>query len=211
MSEEEEKLLVEDINSKLGLYKSLKLESNEKLEIECRLGTYFFNKFDSNITEIYFNKLKKSLDNSSKKNIFKRSKMIIEDIIEGEYRVSNSKLLKKHKLENINIKCTEGPFDIRLTISKEISEIDKIKISMIKNKSNYKRIKKRYSYVYKNLSYDLTEVIIINNSLETKSYEFEIEILNIFEIENIDYLFNKIKDILKICDKESSLFYLYSI
>ncbi len=210
MSIEEENLFKE-LNIKLDKYKSLRLESNEKLEIECRLGTYFSEKFDSNITEKFFKKLKKSLDNSSKNNIFKKTKTIIEDIIEGQYRISNSKLIKKEKLENINIKCTEGPFDIRLTFSKELSENDPLKVSVIKKKSNYKRIKKRYSYIYKNLSYDLTEVTILNNSLETKSYEFEIEIIDITQLHDISYLLNKVKDILKICDKESSLFYLFMI
>ncbi len=209
-------VLTKDVNIK----SKNKIQSSE-IEIEFRIGSYYSSNsgtyFNTNITEKLFKLLKLKFDKSSLHNVFTKKEELIEDTyiyINGEkvrMSICNNitTYLKKQKLYTIDCKCTNGPFDVRISISREIL----LDISDYKDDkdSRYKRIKNRTSYIYKNWKYDLTEVTTHNNSLIEKSFEIELEIISTDREDIVKSSFSKLKDISKLCDDENTEFYLYEV
>ena len=106
---------------------------------------------------------------------------------DGKVRLSidnqgNRSAMMKIRLEDIDFTYESGPFDIRISISQEIPKdpsdisLDEIIISRSKNRSTKK-------FETDNLpgciwSFELSEVTTVNNALESKSFEFELELDN---------------------------------
>lgn len=86
----------------------------------------------------------------------------------------NYSLLDKEKIKNINLEYCETPYDIRISISREIPSEEKLKSG-----TGILRKKDRYSYYYKDYIIDLTNVEQIDNGVSVFFYELEVEFINL--------------------------------
>lgn len=169
--------LVKEIEDSLNIF--VEKYGHDSIELEGRLGIYDSddNKFDSNIGEENYAKLKALLDSCEN---WKSNKTInlIDSISNDNKRLSivseNDKIIKKcitkKRLATFTyVDSSETlELDFRISISLEIST-DPEKF----NEDNIilKREKNRNKYSFENFSFDLTEVIESNE----KYYEYEIE------------------------------------
>lgn len=204
------KIIIDDLKPFIEEYKNTK-----QLEIEFRIGYYddILKKFNSDVSEIFFKNIKNIFDNSS---VMKKTNIVSEDVYDiNKIRKTTittmndkSTLIKKTKLVTLDYRFEGRPFDIRVSISKE-THVKKF------DEECYRRRKNRFSYIYKYWSFDLTEVLYnsIDNPIEDKKYEIEIELYNtintiIKENKTIEYFLYstllKIKDIMDMCENESS-------
>lgn len=169
--------LVKEVENSLNIF--VDKYGNDSIELEGRLGIYDSddNKFDSNIGEENYAKLKALLDSCEN---WKSNKTInlIDSISNDNKRLSiiseNDKITKKCIIKKrlatftyVDNSETLG-LDFRISISLEIStNPEKF------NEENIilKREKNRNKYFIENFSFDLTEVIENNE----KYYEYEIE------------------------------------
>jgi len=185
---------------KNNLKNNLNNNLNNCLEIEFRLGIKFPDKFSSNITEKYYEIIKKKLDKSSSKGIFIKechnSIDHFKDNIRKSISDNNSIYITKKKLYNEDIQLNYSPMDIRISVSEEIPVLDTSKHF---EEGSFTRTKERNTYLFKNWKYDLTKITTSKNTLDEITYEFEIEIINIED--DIDNLVDKsIKKIYEIIE-----------
>jgi len=173
------------------------LNDINSLEIEFRLGIKFPDKFSSNITEKYYNIIKKKLDKSSSKGIFiKESSNSIDHFKNGIRKsITNDETIyiTKKKLYTEDIVVDNSPMDIRISVSSEIPMTD---FSKYFEEGSFTRTKERNSYIYKSWKYDLTKIITSRNSLDEITYEFEIEIIDYNDEDLIDKSIKKIYEII---------------
>jgi hypothetical protein len=147
------------------------------LELEFRLGKIKKNRFDTNIKETSYYKIKALLDKSESCKVLSSEYV---DIFYEDVRYNNitntyiqKKSLHKEDLSN-NI------YDIRISVSQELP-------ATCKKKETYRRNKKRDQYIFRNWSIDLTIVTLDNNI----TYECELEYHNINYIRSHDLMFLK--------------------
>ena len=180
-----------------------KYKDNSEIEIESRLGFFNIGKFDTNVTEEFFNKIKNKFDNTSTwDNVEKINKT---DYYYDKVRISieddgTTECIQKKKLEKIDFEIEDSPFDFRISFSSEKNVPNK---NYTSKEGLYTRVKERTRYTLKDLFFDLTIVTTENNAVIDKRYEIEIEI----KPNDKSCLYNSINlllktlDIINICEK----------
>ena len=115
-------------------------------------------------------------------------------------KVMRHQCIKKERLLNINLEYSGTPYDVRISVSKEIPVEDKIK-----NGTGVLRKKNRYSYYYKDYVIDLTMVEQIDNGVSEIIYELEVEFKNLKNDISDKYRAHSglllIRDIINMCEK----------
>lgn len=187
------------------------------IEVEVRLGIYDEEdkKFSSNIGDKNFEKIKNLLDSGKDKNWIHPEKYIQQtDYFHGNYRLTvyedgKQKCVEKKRLENINLVLENGPFDIRVSFSSEIPvDVDSFPV---KEKCEYTRSKKRFTYKYKMWDFEITEINEQVQNGNELAYEYEIELnKNRNKIKNVKYISEsmllKILDAVKHCDEDEEVY-----
>jgi hypothetical protein len=179
------------------------------VEIEIRLGKVNRGKFDTNVGQATFERVLRRLQRYEGWETVKESQSTVYmDTAAGKRVVMNdvtdemeSCVIKKRLL--VNDQVLDGfPVDARLGISSEVPydrEAD--------TEENFTRTKKRkrYSFVRKGLSIDLSEVsgdADDKDSEEATEYQIELEILdpstNAAELHQVFNILYKISDVCKI-------------
>ena len=179
-------------------------KNRANVEIEMRLGKIAYGKFDTNVGKHTFHAILKGLE--SFKGWEKVSKSNTNVYFSGDTRVvddedtGSSSAHKKTKLKKVDIHIDNKPYDMRFSVSTEVAcqkpgentEYDDM------------RIRKRVSFVRKNLSIDMTVVsgdADDPDSEENERYEVELEIVDPKNVTNKNELYNivhKVDDILKL-------------
>lgn len=164
-----------------------KYKNTENIEIELRLGQIQFNGFNSGLgSKTFYDKIKSILDSSKcwskvETNNFEElcNNGIRRTISINGKKVIKHNYIKKEKIETKDLEYSGTPYDIRISVSKEIPIIDKnVKI---KTGTGIIRKKNRTSYYYKDYVLDLTIVEQIENNVSEIKYELEVEFLNLNE------------------------------
>jgi len=179
----------------------------KNIEVEFRLGVYNEEGFNPDIPFELWTKIQKTLDTCDEWE--KKEQIISQDQHSDNLRLTTTAhgtriCIKKESLAKINVRYNGSPFDIRISISKESS----IKPDKFDEKScTLSRIKNRTRYTYKDHYYDLTKLTIVDNTVEQKFYQIELEIINIkksLDKKHIDYILHdsllKINDMINMCE-----------
>ena len=186
------------------------------LEIEARLG-YFEDDddgnvrlpFDSNVDKENFENIKQALAKWSEiKEITETTSVVysFKDNIRMEVTSDGSRsAVKKEKLEHSNFRYDNSPFDLRICFSAEVP----IDVNRLTNMATepVKRNKQRTSYHMNHWRFDLTVVTYIDNGIETREYQVEIE-AKLDCIPYSDYVYMadslmlKVKKLVNVCEKE---------
>jgi hypothetical protein len=171
------------------------------VEIEFRLGRKTAQKFDTNIGQETFQKLLKALGKydgweSTSKGTYtvyygdKNKRITVDEATDESVAVI------KTKIEALDFELSDKPFDIRLGVAKEKPyEQDDEEMTSVKTK-------KRWSFVRKNLSIDLTQMQgdpDDKDSDEDSTWHVEFEIVNPKDLGDRNKLFalmHKIFDLL---------------
>lgn len=183
-------------------------KNKDNIEIEIRLGQIQFNKFKSGLgSKEFFYKIKKNLDTAKCWNKVNNNKH--EEICFNGLRrttVFNGKKIMKHqcirkeKLINKNFEYKGTPYDLRISLSKEIPTDEKIKTGL-----GILRKKDRYSYYYNDYIIDLTIVEQIENGVSELNYELEVELINLKNNVSDKYRAHSslllIRDFINMCEK----------
>jgi hypothetical protein len=169
------------------------------IEIEMRLGVFKDGRFDTDIGKATFDTLKRRLSRYTQWESVNETAddVYYWDDIRSVYSPDgNVTTCKKHKIMKKDIRVS--PMDIRFAVSQEVPATQP--------SEDAKRhvCRKRTSYVRKNLSIDITEVIsdpVDIDSEEETTYQCELEIINVSNFKNdaeIENLLYKINDVLAI-------------
>ena len=193
-----------------------KYKNNNKIEIELRIGRMNTElQFTPGILSIeFFKQIKIILEKSTSwdkteeiNTVETINKLGIRKIELAENNKKNQvKYLKKNKIEKFDFFYENTPFDLRIAISEEEYLTGK-KISSIKfEDTDIIRYKKRKQFYYKeNFVIDLTEVKTIINTVESISYEIEVELLNLKSNMTNRYKAHTalllIRDMINMCEK----------
>jgi hypothetical protein len=179
-------------------------KNRANVEIEMRLGKISHGKFDTDVGKNTFTTLLKGLENF--KGWEKVEKTNTTAYFCGDIRViddedtGSSIAHKKTKLKKVDIHIDNKPYDMRFSVSTEVAcqkpgentEYDDM------------RVRKRVSFIRKNVSIDMTIVsgdADDPDSEERERYEVELEIVNPKNVKDKNELYNivhKIDDILKL-------------
>lgn len=153
----------------------------KNIEIEFRIGRmgvmgHNKNNFFPNISSNFYEKIDKMLKSNKKWNNIEK-KCIIDKKDKKGYRLSKNgnkeECLLKIKLCDIDIKYENHVFRLSFSIEEKVSND-----CFNKYEEVIKRKKERTSYIYKNWSYDLTKVKMLENTIEKEILELELEILD---------------------------------
>ena len=87
-------------------------------------------------------------------------------------KVLKHQCIRKERIVTKDLTYTGTPYDIRISVAKEIMVEDKIKTGITRKKN-------RISYYHKDYRIDLTEVEQIANGVSNINYELEVEFLNL--------------------------------
>lgn len=173
-----------------------KYKDNSDIEIESRLGFFNIGKFDTNVTEEFFLKIKNKFDNT---NIWDNVEKINKtDFYYEKIRISieddgTTECIQKKRLEKLDFEIEDSPFDFRISFSSEKNVPNK---NYTSKEGLYTRFKKRTRYILKDLYFDLTIVTTENNAVVDKTYEIEIEI----KPNDKSCLYNSVNLLLKTLD-----------
>jgi hypothetical protein len=179
-------------------------KNRANVEIEMRLGKIAYGKFDTNVGKQPFHTILKGLENF--KGWEKVTKSNTTVYFSGDTRVVDdedtgiSTSHKKTRVKKTDINLDNKPYDLRFSVSTEVpcqkpgenTEYDDM------------RVRKRVSFVRKNLSIDMTVVSGDSDdtdSEENERYEVELEIVAPQNVKDKNELYNiihKIDDILKL-------------
>ena len=173
-----------------------KHKDDSDIEIEARLGFFNIGKFDTNVTEEFFLKIKNKFDKTSTwNNIEKINKT---DYYYDKIRISieddgTTECIQKKNLEKLDFEIENSPFDFRISFSSEKNVPNK---NYTSKEGLYTRVKERTRYTLKDVYFDLTIVTTENNAVVNKTYEIEIEI----KPNDKSCLYNSINLVLKTID-----------
>ncbi|OUX67220.1 MAG: hypothetical protein CBD38_03280 [bacterium TMED178] len=173
-----------------------KHKDNSDIEIEARLGFFNIGKFDTNVTEEFFLKIKNKFDNTSTwNNVEKINKT---DYYYDKVRISieddgTTECIQKKNLEKLDFEIENSPFDFRISFSSEKNVPNK---NYTSKEGLFTRVKERTRYTLKDVYFDLTVVTTENNAVVNKTYEIEIEI----KPNDKSCLYNSINLVLKTID-----------
>lgn len=201
--EHELKAGIDKLSSLICEYKK-----KDNIEIELRLGQIQFNEFKSGLgSKDFFIKIKDTLDSSKvwdKVINNKHEELCMNGIrrttmFNGK-KVMKHQCIKKERLLNVDFQYSGTPYDVRISVSKEIPVEDKIK-----NGTGMLRKKNRFSYYYKDYVIDLTMVEQIENGVSEIVYELEVEFKNLKSDISDKYRAHSglllIRDIINMCEK----------
>jgi len=190
-----------------ALEKVIKSHKNSlNVEIELRIGQIIENKFKSGLgSEEFYNKIKELLESNKNWDRIVRTKT--DELNNNGIRkithfngkkVPKQSCIQKTRIKTINLKYTNCPYDIRISVAREVDSEEKIKTGTL-------RKKERDSYYYNNFRFDLTKVIQTENTVVSTNYEFEIEFLNlkndVSDIYRAHSALLKMRDIINNCEK----------
>lgn len=200
---EELKIGIDFLSSIICEYKK-----KDNIEIEIRLGQIQFDSFKSGLgSNDFFNKIKNTLDSAKcwDKIINNKHEELCNNglrrttVFNGK-KIMKHQCIKKERLINKNLKYLGTPYDLRISVSKEIPTEDKIKSG-----TGVLRKKNRFSYYYKDYVIDLTTVEQIHNGVSEINYELEIEFINLKNDISDKYRAHSglllIRDVINICEK----------
>jgi hypothetical protein len=185
-------------------------KKKENIEIELRLGQIQYDGFNSGLnSKEFFNKIKSVLDSgeSWSKKTNNKSEELCHNGIRRTIKFNNKKVMKhdcikKERILNNDFQYYGTPYDVRISVSKEIPVEDKIKSNV-----GILRKKNRFSYYYKDYRVDLTEVEQINNQVSGINYELEVEFMNLKNKVSDKYRAHSglllIRDIINMCEEIS--------
>ena len=183
-------------------------KKKDNIEIELRLGQIQFNEFKSGLgSKDFFIKIKDTLDSSKvwDKIINNKHEELCMNGIRRTTMFNGKKVMKhqcikKERLLNVDFQYTGTPYDVRISVSKEIPVYDKIK-----NGTGILRKKNRFSYYYKDYVIDLTMVEQIENGVTDIVYELEVEFKNLKSDISDKYRAHSglllIRDLINMCEK----------
>ena len=181
----------------------------EDIEVEFRLGFIEESSFSTDVSEEFYQKIFQVLDKSSCWS--KKESTTTDDFFSKGKRKSinlvtkKETIIKKEKLTVLDFSFQGTPFDLRVSFSREIP-----KKKFSEKNVNYKRQKKRKSYIHQHWNYDLTIVTTEENTVFEKTYEVELEVsspLNEILGKMEPYCFVhssllKIKDLVNMCEED---------
>ena len=173
-----------------------KHKDDSDIEIEARLGFFNIGKFDTNVTEEFFLKIKNKFDKTSTWDSVE--KINKTDYYYDKIRISieddgTTECIQKKKLEKLDFEIEDSPFDFRISFSSEKNVPNK---NYTSKEGLYTRVKERTRYTLKDVYFDLTIVTTENNAVVNKTYEIEIEI----KPNGKSCLYNSINLVLKTID-----------
>ena len=173
-----------------------KHKDNSDVEIEARLGFFNIGKFDTNVTEEFFLKIKNKFDKTSTWDSVE--KINKTDYYYDKIRISieddgTTECIQKKNLEKLDFEIENSPFDFRISFSSEKNVPNK---NYTSKEGLYTRVKERTRYTLKDVYFDLTIVTTENNAVVNKTYEIEIEI----KPNDKSCLYNSINLVLKTID-----------
>lgn len=183
-------------------------KKKDNIEIELRLGQIQFNEFKSGLSsKDFFIKIKDALSSSKvwdKVINNKHEELCMNGIrrttMFNSKKVMKHQCIKKERLLNVDFEYFGTPYDVRISVSKEIPVEDKIK-----NGTGVLRKKNRFSYYYKDYVIDLTMVEQIENSVSEIVYELEVEFKNLKNDISDKYRAHSglllIRDVINMCEK----------
>ena len=190
-------------------------KKKDNIEIELRLGQIQFNEFKSGLgSKDFFIKIKDTLDSSKvwdKVINNKHEELCINGIrrttmFNGK-KVMKHQCIKKERILNVDFQYSGTPYDVRISVSKEIPVEDKIK-----NGTGVLRKKNRFSYYYKDYVIDLTMVEQIENGVSDIVYELEVEFKNLKNDISDKYRAHSalllLRDIINMCEKLQTVCYM---
>ena len=170
------------------------LKSKPNVEFEFRLGKKNTDMFDTNVGKETFEKLLEGLKKFSEwEKVFEQNtsvyykgdtRMIMDDDTE------EMTCMRKTKIKKFDVILEDQPYDVRFCASNEIP-VEPSEDEVM----DYLRIKRRTSFVRKNLSIDLTVVTGQPDDLddeEDETYEVELEIIDPHKVSGDNQLFNLI-------------------
>jgi hypothetical protein len=152
-----------------------KYRSLPHIEIECRFGWKFTEKFDTNIPVSLYNTIHDKISNSNIFDIkhestlvytFKNIRVIVCPITK---QIISSHV--KRKLKTIDLSLGGTPYDIRLSVCTE-TPIDPPDLKLC----TLIRSKERTSYIYKMFMYDFTKVYSHKTQEDLREIEIELNI-----------------------------------
>lgn len=179
-----------------------KHSKTDNVEIEIRLGRKTPTKFDTNVGRSTFEKLLKALDKFPGWES-KTAKAYAVYYGSGNKRITvdedtdESTAVIKTRVAVADFDLTNCPFDVRLGVSREVPyEQDDEEMASVKEK-------KRWSFVRKNLSIDLSRIKgdpEDPDSDEDTTWHVELEIVNPKDIGDRDQLFALLYKIFNVLD-----------
>jgi hypothetical protein len=180
-----------------------KFSEEKNLEIEFRLGYMEDDEFKTDIKRDYFDKIYNVLSSTDVWSDVKEEKT--EDYFYNTKRLTigldQEICVKKEKLVILDFALIGSGFDVRVSFSRE-TPVKKFDITS----ANYLRKKDRTSFIHKHVSFDLTDVSMVDNSIENHLYEVELEIkeLDLAKMSSYYMVHDallKITDMVKMCEE----------
>lgn len=184
----------------------LKHKNESHIEFEMRIGKFNGKMFDTNIGKETFDKIMKGLQKYTgwEKVIGTEHEVFYKETdgtrISIDEATGAETIIRKERVKNEDFKKMKGtPYDVRFSISKEIPLPDDTSRDMDK-----KKIKKRLSFIRKNLAIDMTICIGDSHDMDAEDpmvYQIEFEIVDPTRVQTKDELFNiihKISDVFKL-------------
>ena len=180
-------------------------KNQENIEIELRIGQINDTFFKSGLNSVeFYNKIRERLESSKDwDNILRtttdelNSNGIRKITHFNGKKISKTSCITKKKLKNINLKYDNTPYDIRISVSREVESESKIKSGTLRKKT-------RDSYFYKDYRFDLTKVLQTENTVVSELYEFEVELINLDSDVSDQYRSHSalliMRDIINMCE-----------
>lgn len=183
-----------------------KHKNDEHIEIEMRLGKFNGKMFDTNVGKDDFDKIMTGLQKYkqweqvvlSDQEVFYRERDNTRITVDDN--TGDETIVQKERIKNEDFKkIKNSPYDLRISISKELPIEDIEDREMDKKKT-----KTRVSFIRKNLSIDMTKCTGDMHDMDAEdpvTYQIELEIIDPSRIQDKDELFNiihKVKDVINI-------------
>lgn len=178
-------------------------KNRANIEYEIRLGKITSGKFDTNVGPAMFKRIMAGLEQYQGWEKVSRSNTTV--YFKGDIRViddddnDTSVCQKKTKLKKVDLRLDSKPLDIRFCVASE-TPCQKPKDEVYEDM----RVRKRVSFLRKNLSIDMTVITGSQDDPDEESeerYEIELEIVSPTIVKDKNELYNivhKVDDILKL-------------
>lgn len=185
-----------------------KHKDDAHVELEMRLGKFNGKLFDTNVGKATFDRVMVGLQKymgwekviGSQHEVFYResdgTRISVDEDTGAEV------IVRKERVKNEDFKKMKGtPYDVRFSVSKEIPLPEDTARDMDK-----KKLKKRMSFVRKNLTIDMTMCIGDAHDKDSEDpvvYQIEFEIIDPTRVQTRDEMFNiihKVKDLFNLLD-----------
>jgi hypothetical protein len=178
-------------------------KNRANVEIELRLGKISSTKFETNVGKRVFQAVLSGLEKYQGWEHVQKSNTTV--YFTGDVRVVEDEkgtvsAHKKTKLKKADVHLTDKPYDVRFSVATEVSCTNPGE----NTEYDDMRIRKRISFVRKNLSIDMTIVGGDSGDPDAEDderYEIELEIIKPQNVKDKNELYNiihKVDDILKL-------------